>query len=1689
MTHRRMHQRFGAQLIAGFAVLAAIILSSGLLYYRNERQSAQEQARRHLTALADSKTAQIANWLRERFDDARLGTANAPVMPGLSRAAKAGAGGAARDSVQMWLGGFIAIDQYESAILFDATGVPRASAGRIAPTPALPRSLLDEVLQSSGAVLQDLHARTSGSICLGIAVALRERPGDPPFGILLLEIDPAKFLFPAMRSWPVESTTGEAVLVRRDGADALVLNNTRHRDDAALRLRIPLQQAATPAAQAAVGHELTMTGADYRGVPVFAVTRRIPGSPWSLVAKIDESEVEQPLRDQAGLLAISLVSFLAASALLAILLWRQRYASLLQRRHTAEIEKLRLKSSYDYLSRYANDVILLLDENLNVLDVNDKACAVYGYDRETFLRMCARDLRAPESLADLEDRARVLREQGGAIYETQHRRSDGATFPVEVSSRGSRVDGKLYFQAIIRDISEREQFERRLRETNEQLRAFIDSAPVGIAAIDAAGIVTHWNPAAERISGYPSSRMLGHHNGESPGFLFPLRLGQPNGIRDLSWTRADGAVIALSISSAPLPGKDGHPAGDIVMFVDVTDQRTSMTAIRERDHYLQGLFAAAPMAVISVDSENNVVTWNKGAESLFGWTAGEVVGFPLSVVPDDQQEALHDAKRRMRTGEVVRNLESRRLRKDGSFFDSSSDAAGLFDDQGELTGHIVFVQDITARKIAEEALAASEAKFRSLFEAAGDAIVIHDLEGSILELNQAACSLMGATREELLGRTPPYLVAPTTASGDKSFFESLHRHADGSLTAIEVNTRRLAFAGRAAALSLIRDVSSRKQAEEDLRQANESLSTIIHTSPAAIVSRDTAARVLSWNRGAELLFGWTAEEAIGTTLPFIEDEQSELLQAIRGRIGEGVSLSGFEHELRHREGHTLQISISTAPFHDPEGNIAGEIAIVLDVSPKHQALATLRESEARFRTVFDQPAAGMALCDFEGRLVHFNSRFCQITGYTADELLGKAVMDITHPDDRPGEAELAESLMREEVSTYAVEKRYVRPDGSTVWVNVTASLMRNPDGIPTEVFGVVEDIAARKEAESRQKLLTDTISASHDEIYLFDAGTLRYRFVNQGGLRNLGYTFEQMTRLTPLDITASYTPESMRAALQPLLDGDLPVLVTEARHVRADGTTYPVEVHLQVFCPDGDRVFLAVIQDTTARQRAEQVLRESEARFRQVVESAPEAIFVATDSRFRYLNPNALRLFGATSEQDLIGSVTFDRIHPDFRPAAAERSRAIATQGAAAPPLEEVFLRLDGSSFDVEVAAVPFIHEGQPGGLIFFRDISARKRQQQEHQRMEEMLRQSQKMESIGRLAGGVAHDFNNHLTVINGFSELVLEQIGHDSPLHQPVSEIRKSGERAAAITRQLLAFSRKQILAPQSLDLNALIRDLSNMLRRLLGEDIAFRTHLEPGLGAIVADSSQMSQILMNLCVNARDAMPHGGSLTITTAAGLTSGGKPTVNLAISDSGSGIDEATLPRIFEPFFTTKDPGVGTGLGLATVHGVVEQSGGAIRVESAVGVGTTFHLTFPAVAITDTPMAPDVSTPARGSETVLLVEDQREVRLLARALLMRQGYNVLEAPCGEDALTLAASYQGRISLLVTDVIMPGCTGPELARLFSGSRPGVPILFMSGYDAGSLDPDAAHIAKPFTPNAFVAKVRELLDAAPPPADGP
>ena len=416
-----------------------------------------------------------------------------------------------------------------------------------------------------------------------------------------------------------------------------------------------------------------------------------------------------------------------------------------------------------------------------------------------------------------------------------------------------------------------------------------------------------------------------------------------------------------------------------------------------------------------------------------------------------------------------------------------------------------------------------------------------------------------------------------------------------------------------------------------------------------------------------------------------------------------------------------------------------------------------------------------------------------------------------------------------------------------------------------------------------------------------------------------------------------------------------------------------------------------------------------------------------------------------------------------------------------------------GRAIDLEIAVHDIEHSGRNVQLAVIMDVTGRRE-------LEEQLRQAQKMEAVGMLAGGVAHDFNNLLTIINGYSQLLLNNLPKNDPNRHSAEQIMKAGDRAAGLTNQLLAFSRRQVLQPKVLDLNNLVHGLSAMLRRLIGEDIDLRLALREEVGRVSADPGQIEQVLMNLVVNARDAMPHGGSLTIETAnvtldehyAGRHISVKPGpyVLLAVSDTGSGMDEETKTRLFEPFFTTKGPGKGTGLGLSTVFGIVKQSGGSVEVYSEKGSGSSVKVYLPRID-QKAPVEREGrrKTPPKGNETILLVEDDEMVRTLVRETLEREGYKVIDSADPVEAQRIAENYRGKMQLLITDVVMPKLSGKELAKALMSHRPEMRVLYMSGYtdsaivNSGILQQEVAFLQKPFTPAGLSAKVREVIEADP------
>jgi PAS domain S-box-containing protein len=514
---------------------------------------------------------------------------------------------------------------------------------------------------------------------------------------------------------------------------------------------------------------------------------------------------------------------------------------------------------------------------------------------------------------------------------------------------------------------------------------------------------------------------------------------------------------------------------------------------------------------------------------------------------------------------------------------------------------------------------------------------------------------------------------------------------------------------------------------------------------------------------------------------------------------------------------------------------------------------------------------------------------------------------------------------------------------------------------------------------------------------------------------------------------------------------------------------------------------------------AYQRLEESERRFRCVVEGAPEGMIVQADGLFRYLNPAALTLFGAGTPGQVVGQPFMDRVHPDYRTIANERIRLMKEEGKGVSVLEEQYLRLDGTPFDVEVSAAPFTFEGCAGSIVFFRDITQRKRAERALQVLEGQFRQAQKLEAVGRLAGGIAHDFNNLLMVIRSHTEMLQDRLPAGDGSRRNTQQVMKAIDRGASLTRQMLVFSRKQVLSPLVLDLNAVVNETAKMLKRLIGEDIELRVSLAEPLWATRADPDQIVQVLMNLCVNARDAMPQGGKLTLVTSnvtvgeAGLENRAYVApgdyVRLSVADTGTGISKDVQEQMFEPFFTTKDIGKGTGLGLSTVYGIVKQSGGFIWADSELGRGACFTIYLPREKGVVAPVLPaQTEQRQRGTETLLVVEDEEPLRDSIRDFMGSLGYTVLTADSGQQALVMASEHAGPIDLLVTDVVMPRMSGRELSQTLVHLRPNLKTIFMSGYTDDNVvrhgvgEASIAFLQKPFSLSTLARKVRDMIGSA-------
>ena len=746
----------------------------------------------------------------------------------------------------------------------------------------------------------------------------------------------------------------------------------------------------------------------------------------------------------------------------------------------------------------------------------------------------------------------------------------------------------------------------------------------------------------------------------------------------------------------------------------------------------------------------------------------------------------------------------------------------------------------------------------------------------------------------------------------------------------------------------------------------------------------------------------------------------------------------------------------------------------------------------RIESIYRANPAGMGVV-VDRTLVEVNEKLCQMTGYSERELLGRNSRFLYATESEYEQTGAEGYPQIEQAGASARETRWRKKDGSTIDVFVSSSPLDLDDPGAGVTFTAL-DITEHKNAESalrrseeRFRLLFSSIS---DVVLVHpfheDGSPERFIEVNEAACRRLGYSREELLRMSTEDIDAPEGLPPIPQAMKRLkAEG---VARWEGMHVTKDGRKIPVEISNRLFQMDGTPMILATIVDVSERKAAERAFREHEETLHALLNATTDLAFlVSAAGQLLAGNDAFARTAGATHAGELAGQVVWqmERLPLDDR--VREQAARVVRSGS--PTRLET--QKDSSVFDVGIFPIPD-QSGETHRLAFFlRDVTSSRH-------MEDQLRQAQKMEAVGRLAGGIAHDFNNLITVIRGFSELALGELPSDSRMAGDIAQVKSAAERAAELTSRLLTFSRKQVLQPRVVDLASLIAGIEAMLRRVIGEDVDISTACTPDTGRIMADPGQIEQVLMNLAVNARDAMPRGGALRIETSnhaatghpgsqlPGLSAG--EYVCLRVSDTGHGMDRDTLTRIFEPFFTTKEPGKGTGMGLSTVYGIVSQSGGHIYCTSAPDEGTVFTILFPRLlgpAREAAPSEPTAAT-AGGTERILLVEDEPAVRHYARRVLEKGGYTVREAPSAERAMDIASRDPG-FSLLLTDVVMPGMGGSDLAARLTALHPSVRTLFISGYtqqaleSRGTLSGEVALLRKPFDENALLAAVRRVLDA--------
>lgn len=1299
-------------------------------------------------------------------------------------------------------------------------------------------------------------------------------------------------------------------------------------------------------------------------------------------------------------------------------------------------------------------------------------------------------------------------------------------------------DGQITGASLsILDITSRKMVEIALQASEARLSGIIDSAMDAIVSLDEAQHIVMFNAAAQQMFGYTAEEAIGQPH----DILLPERFhevhhahvfnfgqtGETNlnmgWQRSLVGRRANGEEFPVEVSISQVT------VGEKVLYTaimrDVTERAQAEAALRASEERFR-------VAV----KNSNFIPAQFDKELRYQWIYNPHSDFNASLVLGQRDDELDDSESARQLMQLKQQVIETGEGVQAELTFSHSDGVQVYDFtieplrdlNGEIIGATSAAFNITQRKLAESALKAREEQLSLFIDHAPAALAMFDLEMRYLAVSRrwladfALENVIGQSHYDLFPELPEWWKAVhrramagevVTADEDKFVRD------DGHVQWLRWEVRPWYTTDDTVGGIVIfsEDISQRKNAEEAVKDLQGILSEAENVANIGSWRWDLQTQKVTWSAQMFALFGVDPATFDGDLDRIIStrihpDDLAAVNQSNLSVLEERVPVP-LEYRILLPDGTVRTVWAEGHFQYNEAGEPTALVGYVQDITERKNAEQALRQSEERFAKAFQLSPAALSLTRGDGRLVDVNQSYERLSGYTRAELIGHDATEFgiftqAQRDD------LRQRMMAQGGSLHEAEMVVRNRSGELRYVLYSVEGIE----IGSEAYALTLafDITDRKQLEITLKEMADNMATAQAMTH---SGSWEIRLAPDGSFIEPHVWSDECYRIFGLEpgsmpITSAeffsfIHPHDLPEVREVFMTGIAEQRETswEYRLIRPDGTIRTVFDQVKPMVDERTGQVTKVVgllQDITEGKRAAETIAQLNRQMELILNSAGEGIYGAdVDGRITFINPTMANMLGWNSDE-LLGKdahATFHHTRADGSPYPASECgiRHSLRLGRAFHNVEDTYWSRDGQPVLVDYTCTPIRDGGEIlGSVMVVRDITEQKKVVEQQLLLEEQLRQAQKMESIGRLAGGVAHDFNNQLAVIKLYGDLMRYRMAKDDPLLPKLEQIRQAVERATHLTRQLLAFSRKQVLQPVVLDMNELITNLEKMLGRLIGEDIALSTDLQPGLWPITADPGQLEQAIMNLVINARDAMATGGMLTIETrnliqdettlALHQDALRGPVIMLAITDTGHGMDEETQRQIFEPFFTTKVSGKGTGLGLATVHGIVKQSGGTIYVYSEPGQGTTFKIYLPASEGL-APNLEDVTQTAvlqTGHETILLVEDEEALRDLVRLTLEEIGYTVLEAEDGVAALALAAEYPDVIHLLLTDVVLPHKGGRELAEALAAPRPQTRVLFMSGYmdDAvmrhGVLAAEMNFLSKPFSRSALASKVRDVLD---------